>query len=162
MGACCSSSADQYEPGKQQSGGSSSAQRHHHHKGQKQEAQKTPDFGLGEDFEVIRLLGTGGEGETWLCIDQRTKREVAIKLVRRPIPRSITQIIQREIKILADLGDGHLNIVHADEVLLTKTHIGLVMEYVAGGCKRLQETAPAAVAAVVELQAAVAATEDSR
>jgi serine/threonine protein kinase len=43
------------------------------------------------------------------------------------------QIIQREIKILADLGDGHLNIVHADEVLLTKTHVGLVMEYVSGG-----------------------------
>lgn len=99
-----------------------------------------PDFGLGADFEVVRLLGTGGEGETWLCIDQRTKQEVAIKLVRRPIPRSITQIIQREIKILADLGDGHLNIVHADEVLLTKTHVGLVMEYVAGArlslCKR--------------------------
>jgi serine/threonine protein kinase len=41
---------------------------------------------------------------------------------------------QREIKILADLGDGHLNIVHADEVLLTRTHVGLVMEYVSGGC----------------------------
>jgi hypothetical protein len=40
--------------------------------------------------------------------------------------------VQREIKILADLGDGHLNIVHADEVLLTKTHVGLVMEYVSG------------------------------
>lgn len=45
-------------------------------------------------LQVVRLLGTGGEGETWLCIDQRNKQEVAIKLVRRPIPRSITQIIQ--------------------------------------------------------------------
>jgi serine/threonine protein kinase len=44
--------------------------------------------------QVLRLLGTGGEGETWLCVDQRNKQEVAIKLVRRPIPRSITQIIQ--------------------------------------------------------------------
>jgi hypothetical protein len=42
-------------------------------------------------------------------------------------------VLQREIKILADLGDGHLNIVHADEVLLTRTHVGLVMEYVSGG-----------------------------
>lgn len=41
-------------------------------------------------------------------------------------------VLQREIKILADLGDGHLNIVHADEVLLTRTHVGLVMEYVSG------------------------------
>jgi hypothetical protein len=38
------------------------------------------------------------------------------------------------------LGDGHLNIVHADEVLLTKTHVGLVMEYVAGGCNLLAGT----------------------
>lgn len=45
-------------------------------------------------LQVLRLLGTGGEGETWLCVDQRNKQEVAIKLVRRPIPRSITQIIQ--------------------------------------------------------------------
>lgn len=41
-------------------------------------------------------------------------------------------VTQREIKILADLGDGHLNIVHADEVILTRSHVGLVMEYVAG------------------------------
>jgi hypothetical protein len=45
----------------------------------------------------------------------------------------VSPCVQREIKILADLGDGHLNIVHADEVLLTKTHVGLVMEYVSGG-----------------------------
>jgi serine/threonine protein kinase len=29
---------------------------------------------------------------------------------------------------------GHLNIVSADDVLLTKTHLGLVMEYVPGEC----------------------------
>lgn len=128
MGSCCSTPADNYEPGKQAASGSAHEPRKHKHA----EQSKVPDFGLGTDFEVLRLLGTGGEGETWLCVDQRTHQEVAIKLVRRPIPRSITQIIQREIKILADLGDGHLNIVHADEVLLTRTHVGLVMEYVAG------------------------------
>ena len=53
--------------------------------------------------------------------------------MRRPIPKSITQIIQREIRILADLGDGHLNIVHAEEVVLSRTHVGLVMEFVRGG-----------------------------
>ncbi|KAI8468136.1 MAG: kinase-like domain-containing protein [Monoraphidium minutum] len=94
---------------------------------------KVPDFGLAEFWEVIKLLGTGGEGETWLCREKATDREVAIKLVRRPIPKSITQIIQREIRILADLGDGHLNIVHAEEVVLSRTHVGLVMEYVKGG-----------------------------
>ncbi|KIY94966.1 protein kinase [Monoraphidium neglectum] len=93
---------------------------------------KVPDFGLADQWEVIKLLGTGGEGETWLCREKATNREVAIKLVRRPIPKSITQIIQREIRILADLGDGHLNIVHAEEVVLSRTHVGLVMEFVKG------------------------------
>jgi serine/threonine-protein kinase SRK2 len=92
-----------------------------------------PDFGLGDQYEVLHLLGTGGEGETWLCRERASGRELAVKLVARPIPKSITQIIQREIKILADLGDGHLNIVHAEEVVLTPTHVGLVMEYVRGG-----------------------------
>jgi len=92
-----------------------------------------PDFGLAGAYEVLHLLGTGGEGETWLCRERASGRELAVKLVARPIPKSITQIIQREIKILADLGDGHLNIVHAEEVVLTPTHVGLVMEYVRGG-----------------------------
>jgi serine/threonine-protein kinase SRK2 len=128
MGGCCSSPSDAYDASP---GGAGSEHRSRHHHG-KSEPPRIPDFGLAEAFRVVRLLGTGGEGETWLCVDLNTDREVAIKLVPRPIPRSITQIIQREIKILADLGDGHLNIVHADEVVLSKTHIGLVMEYVAG------------------------------
>lgn len=51
-------------------------------------------------------------------------------------PRVCAAATQREIKILADLGDGHLNIVHADEVILTRSHVGLVMEYVAGEAHR--------------------------
>lgn len=31
------------------------------------------DFGLSPHFEVIKLLGTGGEGETWLCVDKRSE-----------------------------------------------------------------------------------------
>jgi hypothetical protein len=56
------------------------------------------------DSSPSARLAAGGEGETWLCKEKDTGREVAIKLVRRPIPKSITQIIQREIRILADLG----------------------------------------------------------
>ncbi|KIY96023.1 Serine/threonine-protein kinase SRK2C, partial [Monoraphidium neglectum] len=41
--------------------------------------------------------------------------------------------IMREVKIGAELGKGHLNIVKPREVVLTRTHLGLVMEYVAGG-----------------------------
>lgn len=93
----------------------------------------TPDFGLAASHEVIKLLGRGGEGETWLCRDKEDDREVAIKLIKRPIPKPAIQVIKREIKIQADLGQGHINIVSADEVILTKTHLGLIMEYVPGG-----------------------------
>lgn len=96
-------------------------------------ANQIPDFGLGDLYEAIKLLGRGGEGETWLCRDKSTDEKVAIKLIRRPIPKAAITIIKREIKIQADLGQGHLNIVHADEVVLTKSHLGLVMEYVPGG-----------------------------
>lgn len=129
MGHCCSRPAEKYDAdapnGTSGRPGGGAA----HGAG----GRKLPDFGFVEQFQVIKLLGTGGEGETWLCIDKATNQEVAVKLIKRPIPKSITQIIQREIKILADLGDGHLNIVHADEVVLTRTHLGLVMEYVSGG-----------------------------
>jgi serine/threonine-protein kinase SRK2 len=131
MGGCCSTPDTKYSSEENTAANKSKA-------GNKNAPAKStetavPQFGLAEHFEVIKLLGTGGEGETWLCVDDKLKKEVAIKLVRRPIPKPITQIIQREIKILADLGDGHLNIVHAEEVILTKTHVGLVMEYVSGG-----------------------------
>ena len=131
MGGCCSTPDTKYSS--QESPSANKSKAAGKHAPAKTTEPAVPQFGLSDHFEVIKLLGTGGEGETWLCVDKVTKKEVAIKLVRRPIPKPITQIIQREIKILADLGDGHLNIVHAEEVILTKTHVGLVMEYVSGG-----------------------------
>ncbi len=98
-------------------------------------SQQPPDFGLAETHEVIKLLGRGGEGETWLCRDKQTRSEVAVKLIKRPIPKPAIAVIKREIKIQADLGRGHSNIVSADEVILSKTHLGLVMEYVPGMCR---------------------------
>lgn len=37
------------------------------------------------------------------------------------------------MQIQASLGEGHVNLVQARELLLTKTHLGLAMEYVSGG-----------------------------
>jgi hypothetical protein len=91
-----------------------------------------PDFGLASTHEVKKLLGRGGEGETWLCVEKATGAEVAIKLIKRPIPKPAIAVIKREIKIQSDLGAGHLNIVNANEVLLSRTHLGLVLEYVPG------------------------------
>ena len=35
-------------------------------------------------------------------------------------------------QIQAELGEGHVNIIEAKEVLLTETHLALVMEFAAG------------------------------
>lgn len=80
-------------------------------------------------------LHSPGEGETWLFKEKAGPNAgalVAIKLIKRPIPKPAIAVIKREIKIQADLGQGHLNIVSADEVVLTKSHLGLIMEFVPG------------------------------
>jgi serine/threonine-protein kinase SRK2 len=131
MGTCCSSSDDKYEVKQPERQPSTKAAPPAGGTGSRRSSQ--PDFGLVTTHEVIKLLGRGGEGETWLCKEKDTGHEVAIKLIKRPIPKPAVEVIKREILIQAKLGQGHLNIVSADEVLMTKTHLGLVMEYVPGG-----------------------------
>jgi serine/threonine protein kinase len=49
-------------------------------------------------------------------------------------------------QIIRSSPDGHLNIVHAEEVVLSRTHVGLVMEFVQGeplGQSRAEEDAAA-------------------
>ena len=65
--------------------------------------------------------------------DKRSGEEVAIKLIKRPLPKIILPNILREIRIQAELGEGHVNIVDAKAALLTESHLALVMEYAAGG-----------------------------
>lgn len=84
-------------------------------------------------YEVKHLLGSGSAGDAWLCRDRATGELLAVKLMKRPIPRVMGSNIMREVKIGAQLGRGHLNIVKPKELILTRTHLGIVMEYVAGG-----------------------------
>ena len=129
VGGCCSGPEEKYEA--KPNAGSPKAKPP---TGQASTSKKpsTPDFGLAATHEVVKLLGKGGDGETWLLKVKETGEEVAIKLIKRPIPKAALAVIKREIKIQADLGQGHMNIVSADEVVLSKTHLGLVMEYVPG------------------------------
>jgi serine/threonine protein kinase len=91
---------------------------------------------------VKHLLGSGSAGDTWLCQDRESGEVVAIKLIRRPIPPMMGTSIMREVKIGAELGKGHLNIVKPREVVLTR----LVGRAIWGGA-RPGATAGAAAAA---------------
>ncbi|KAF5837307.1 kinase-like domain-containing protein [Dunaliella salina] len=128
---CFSSKESKYDPkgteAKQKSVHNKST---HANKAVAKRPNAPPDFGLSASHEVLKLLGRGGEGETWLFRDKASGALTAIKLIKRPIPKPAIAVIKREIRIQADLGQGHLNIVSAEEVILSRTHLGLIMEFV--------------------------------
>jgi serine/threonine protein kinase len=50
-------------------------------------------------YEVIKVLGKGGTAETWLARDVKTEELVAVKLIKRPIPKLIVPMIMHEIQV---------------------------------------------------------------
>ncbi|GFR52332.1 hypothetical protein Agub_g14872 [Astrephomene gubernaculifera] len=92
-----------------------------------------PDFGIGSLYRVMELLGEGGTGQTWLCQDLRTAQRVAIKFIARPLAQVLIPMVTQEIQLQAQLSEGHLGLVRMESALLSRTHLGLVMEYVDGG-----------------------------
>ena len=112
MGGLCSKSESKYEakpePRRQGTGSQAAATSTTGTKssGAARSKSGVPDFGLGATHEVVKLLGRGGEGETWLIRDKTSGEEVAAKLIKRPIPKAALAVIKREIKIQADLGQG--------------------------------------------------------
>ena len=49
--------------------------------------------------DTICLADAGGTGLTYLAEDRKTKELVAIKLIKRPLPRVLEQNILREIEV---------------------------------------------------------------
>lgn len=96
-------------------------------------APEIPDFGFGDKFTVKRHLGSGGSGAAYLCIDNETKEEVAIKFLPRKIPESMVDMISHEVQIQAHFGAHHVNVIGAKELILTPSHLALVMELAGGG-----------------------------
>ncbi|GLC47490.1 Serine/threonine-protein kinase 40 [Pleodorina starrii] len=92
-----------------------------------------PDFGVASHYRVMELLGEGGTGQTWMCQDLKSHQRVAIKFIPRPLPKVLVPMVSQEIQLQAQLSEGHLGLVRVESALLSKTHLGLVMEYVDGG-----------------------------
>lgn len=84
--------------------------------------------------QAVKLLGRGMAGDTWLFRDTSTERLVAVKLYPRPIPDIQHESTLREIKTQTDLAPGHVSLINVYEAILTPQHLGLVMEWAAGGC----------------------------
>jgi len=83
-------------------------------------------------FVFKKQLGKGASGVTGLFKDPKGGPDIAIKLLKRPLPKPSIPSVLQEITIQASLGEGHVNIIEAKEAILTDTHLCLVMEYAAG------------------------------
>ncbi|XP_039002391.1 serine/threonine-protein kinase SAPK3-like isoform X2 [Hibiscus syriacus] len=80
-------------------------------------------------YEPLKELGSGNFGVARLVKDKKTKELVAVKYIERG--KKIDENVQREIINHRSL--RHPNIIRFKEVLVTPTHLAIVMEYAAGG-----------------------------
>ncbi|XP_062097674.1 serine/threonine-protein kinase SAPK2 isoform X1 [Humulus lupulus] len=82
-----------------------------------------------ERYEIVKDIGSGNFGVARLVRDKGTRELFAVKFIERG--QKIDEHVQREIMNHRSL--KHPNIVRFKEVLLTPTHLAIVMEYAAGG-----------------------------
>uniref|UniRef100_A0A0D9Z8C5 non-specific serine/threonine protein kinase n=1 Tax=Oryza glumipatula TaxID=40148 RepID=A0A0D9Z8C5_9ORYZ len=82
-----------------------------------------------ERYEVMRDIGSGNFGVAKLVRDVATNHLFAVKFIERGL--KIDEHVQREIMNHRSL--KHPNIIRFKEVVLTPTHLAIVMEYAAGG-----------------------------
>lgn len=80
-------------------------------------------------YDFVRDIGSGNFGVARLMRDKLTKELVAVKYIERG--DKIDENVQREIINHRSL--RHPNIVRFKEVILTPTHLAIVMEYASGG-----------------------------
>ncbi|CAI0553814.1 unnamed protein product [Linum tenue] len=80
-------------------------------------------------YDFVRDIGSGNFGVARLMTDKVTKELVAVKYIERG--DKIDENVQREIINHRSL--RHPNIVRFKEVILTPTHLAIVMEYASGG-----------------------------
>ncbi|KAJ1263067.1 hypothetical protein BS78_09G156200 [Paspalum vaginatum] len=82
-----------------------------------------------DKYEPVRDIGSGNFGVARLMRNRETRGLVAVKLIERG--RRIDENVYREIVNHRSL--RHPNIIQFIEVILTPTHLAIVMEYAAGG-----------------------------
>ncbi|KAL5212005.1 hypothetical protein ABZP36_022852 [Zizania latifolia] len=82
-----------------------------------------------ERYELLKDIGSGNFGVARLMRNRETKELVAMKYIPRGL--KIDENVSREIRNHLSL--RHPNIIRFKEVVLTPTHLAIVMEYAAGG-----------------------------
>ncbi|XP_063945577.1 serine/threonine-protein kinase SRK2B-like [Daucus carota subsp. sativus] len=82
-----------------------------------------------DKYEFVRDIGSGSFGSTKLMKNKETEELVAVKFIERG--DQINENVAKEIINHRSL--KHPNVIRFKEVLLTPTHLMIVMEYASGG-----------------------------
>ncbi|KAL2893730.1 Serine/threonine-protein kinase SAPK2 [Bienertia sinuspersici] len=82
-----------------------------------------------ERYDIVKDIGSGNFGVAKLVKDKWTNELLAVKFIERG--QKVDEHVQREIMNHSSL--KHPNIIRFKEVLLTPTHLAIVMEYASGG-----------------------------
>ncbi len=81
-------------------------------------------------YRLARLIDEGGQGSVYEARDQRFARKVAVKLLPVPLRKELRQKVLEESLLIA--GFYHRAMVQLLDVIETRSHVVIVMEYVAG------------------------------
>ncbi|VFQ68357.1 unnamed protein product [Cuscuta campestris] len=92
-------------------------------------AMDVPIMHDSDRYELVRDIGSGNFGVARLMRDRQSNELVAVKYIERG--EKIDENVQREIINHRSL--RHPNIVRFKEIILTPTHLAIVMEYASGG-----------------------------
>ncbi|MBX3389136.1 MAG: protein kinase [Phycisphaeraceae bacterium] len=84
-------------------------------------------------YEIVREVSRGGQGIVYEAIQQRTRRRVAIKVLRQdyPVSPASRARFEREIEIAAALKHPGIVAVY-DSIAMPQGRFALVLEYVVG------------------------------
>lgn len=89
---------------------------------------------LHERYQIVRPLGSGGAGTTWLATDTRTGAQVTVKKLTTPLNVETREALERETRLLGQLDHPQIpQFIEAfTETWRMQDYLHLVLAYVEG------------------------------
>ncbi|MEM1152571.1 MAG: serine/threonine-protein kinase [Pseudomonadota bacterium] len=81
-------------------------------------------------YRILRLINRGGQGSVYLGFDDRLRRRVAIKIYSLPEDKQARTDLLKEARLVAGMQSPRIVQVH--DVVESRNHLAMVMEYVPG------------------------------